>query len=442
MQNRHFATWLALTTLMPLSARGTSAQPIVVTATRLGSATASHDANVTIITARDIEASTATTLPQLLSEQPGVLTRSLYGNDAARTTVDIRGFGAAATQNTLILLNGRRLNDIDLSAVDFAAIPLSNIERIEIIRGGGAVLYGDGAVGGAINIITRKGDRTGTRAHLRASLGTFATRELDADASHTDNAYSLHAAAQAIDSDGYRANNALQQRNLQADLNLPQADGEWFVRAGADSQRLRLPGPRTVDPAAGLNQLANDRRGTDTPNDWAHQSGDRLNGGYSHYWQNGAKAVVDVGYRAKNQKAFFDDYLFGGKYARYLDSDLVTWSFTPRLTLPQAVLGYTAQTVLGVDYYHSSYTSDRALNPATIATPVHHLDVTQKSLAIYAHSRIALSEATALTAGARLEQVRSSARDHADPSAPGGSSYTTQAPPADRSDHVHMLELA
>ncbi|MEJ2646367.1 MAG: TonB-dependent receptor, partial [Gammaproteobacteria bacterium] len=440
MPIRHSVALLTLASLVPIGAQGASAQPIVVTATRLGTPASSEPANVTVITARDIADSTATTLPQLLSQQAGVVTRSLYGNDAARASVGLRGFGATDTQNTLILLNGRRLNDIDLSAVDFAAIPLHSIKRIEIIRGGGGVLYGDGAVGGAINIITRKGGRAGTRAHLDMSLGSFATRTLDADASHTGSRYSLHVAGQAVDSDGYRANNELQQRNVQADLKLPQANGEWFLRMGGDSQRLRLPGPRTVDPSAGINQLVNDRRGTATPNDWARRTGDRLSGGYSHYWQNGAEAVLDVGYRTKNEKAFFDDYTFGGKYARYLDSDLSTWSFTPRLTLPLPLFGHSARTVLGVDYYDSRYTSDRSLNPSTIATPVHHLYVTQKSLAAYGRTRLALTGATALTAGARLERVRITARDHADPSAPGGS-FATQAPPADRTDNVYLLDL-
>ncbi|HKJ10412.1 MAG TPA: TonB-dependent receptor, partial [Gammaproteobacteria bacterium] len=123
-----------------------------------------------------------------------------------------------------------------------------------------------------------------------------------------------------------------------------------------------------------------------------------------------------------------------------LDSDLTTWSFTPRVTLPQPLFGHTAKTVLGVDYYDSRYTSDRSLNPSTIATPVHHLYVTQRSVAAYGHTRVDLTGATALTAGARLERVRVTARDHADPNAPGGS-FATQAPPADRTDHVYMLDL-
>ena len=84
---------------------------------------------------------------------------SLFGGvNGVKTSVDLRGFGAFATSNTLVLINGRRLNDIDMAGVDFSTIPRDSIERIEITRGNsGAVLYGDNAVGGVINIVLKNG---------------------------------------------------------------------------------------------------------------------------------------------------------------------------------------------------------------------------------------------------------------------------------------------
>ncbi|MEX0615601.1 MAG: TonB-dependent receptor plug domain-containing protein, partial [Methylophaga sp.] len=145
-------------------------EPLLVTASRLGDIT-NQAASITVISAEDIRRSPSRTLPDLLAEQAGVniVNTNEHKNSA---TVDIRGFGETAGQNTLILLDGRRLNDVDLSNVNYAAIPYQNIERIEIIRGSGAVLYGDGATGGVINIISKNPKNIGNQAIISTTAGS------------------------------------------------------------------------------------------------------------------------------------------------------------------------------------------------------------------------------------------------------------------------------
>ena len=83
-------------------------------------------------------------LVQIISRLPGIEFKSLYGTGfGAKESIDIRGFADTAKSNTLILLNGQRLSNIDASFVDFTTMPVSSIKRIEIIKGGSAgVLYG------------------------------------------------------------------------------------------------------------------------------------------------------------------------------------------------------------------------------------------------------------------------------------------------------------
>ena len=101
-------------------------------------------AATTVISADDIAHSPAQTVQEIIAQTPGVQLTSLYGGvNGARTSVDLRGFGAFATSNSLVLINGRRLNDIDMAGVDFSTIPRESIERIEINSGNPrAVLHG------------------------------------------------------------------------------------------------------------------------------------------------------------------------------------------------------------------------------------------------------------------------------------------------------------
>ncbi len=412
---------------------------VLVTATRLDDDNSKALGHVSVISAADIRNSTARTLPELLARESGVITRSLYGNNGTGATVDIRGFGAASTPNTLILLDGRRLNDIDLSAVDYGAIPLESIERIEIMRNGGSVLYGDGASGGTINIITRQPAASGSSARLEGGGGSLDTRQLDARLSHNTGPVALSLGVHGVSSDGYRDNNTLDERNLQSDVRYTRADGEAYLKFSLDDQNLGLPGPRHVDPLAGVDQLKNDRKGTSTPNDYADLRGYNTTLGFTQLWENGAEAVVDAGYREKNQKAFFDDYDFGGAYANYLDSKLKTWSFTPRVVIPHELFNTGAQTTAGIDYYDSRYDSDRSLNPDTRNQPIHRIGIEQRSGAVYLDTTLKAATDLSVNLGGRLQWVRVEANDRVDTTAPGGD-YASQAPDLDQTTRVEMFE--
>ena len=420
-----------------LPAQPAESAPVIVTATRLDE-DAPPPTHVTVLTGERIRASAARTLPELLALEAGVLTRAYYGNHAARATVDIRGFGMTGTQNTLILLDGRRLNDVDLSAVDFAAIPLDAVERVEIVRGAGGVLYGDGAVGGAINVVTRAPGRTGTRVAAWAGGGSFETWRAGATLDHGGERFALRLTSASTRTDGYRENNDLEQDNLQLDLRLPGETGEWFLKAGTDFQRLGLPGARTVDETAGTNELETDPKGAATPADFALRHGRRLTTGVVRFLDGGGELVLDLGWRWKNQASCF---YCDKSYSSYRDTVLETWSLTPRLHLPHRLSGRSATLRAGVDLYVSRYRSDRSNTRDNLATPFRQVRVWQHSLALYGQETLALTDRTWATFGARYQAVRLRGRDKVDPSAPGYSIFVSEAKPRDDLEREHMLEL-
>ena len=120
---------------------------VVVTGTRDVQEIRKIPANVTVITREEIERSHAQTTVDLLRSQAGVVVNDLRGTGKS-VFMDVRGFGEIGPLNVLVLVDGRRVNEIDLSGVDWSQIPLEQIERIEILRGSGSVPYGDNAAAG------------------------------------------------------------------------------------------------------------------------------------------------------------------------------------------------------------------------------------------------------------------------------------------------------
>ena len=203
----------------------------------------------------------------MLSQEAGIQTNSTTAaKNGAGTTIDMRGFGVTAPSNTLVLLNGRRLNDIDLSGIDFSTIPRDSIERIEITRGNsGAVLYGDGAVGGVINIVTKTGVDRPPSARIEAGFGSFNQKEINGSVAASKGPFAVSAAGNAVNSDGYRVNNYVRQRNAVGDLRYTGSDGKAWANISGDDQHLGLPGARLCG-AFDVNEVDSDRRGATTPN--------------------------------------------------------------------------------------------------------------------------------------------------------------------------------
>jgi len=389
--------------------------PLLVTASRLTSSQ-TIPASITIINAEQIARSPARSLPDLLAENAGVNVRSLSEHkDSA--TIDIRGFGETAGQNTLILLDGRRLNDVDLSGVNYAAIPLQNIERIEIIRGSGAVLYGDGASGGVINIITKNPANAQNLAILSGRYGSDNFKEGNAFGSFSNDVVGINANINSINSNGYRDNNAFRQESGQLDIRLPIGQDELYIKLGGYNNRTELPGVRNVNPSTGLNELRTDRRGTNTPDDWAKEQSEYVTLGYTNQLTSRDVLVVDGSYRQRQQESQFD---FGGGFGSYADTELKTFALTPRLIMHRQLAGKAVHLITGIDWYDYNYRSDRADFETNSAQPIHKLRVDQKSLAFYGQGSLAITGKTVVSAGIRTQQVRQAARDQFDPTASGG----------------------
>lgn len=408
---------------------------LLVTESRLGAGITGT--STTTITAQEIERSPAQSLPEILSREPGLQVRNLFGGSGARDSVDLRGFGAAGTSNTLVLVNGRRLNDVDIAGVDLAAIPLHSIDRIEITRGNsGAVLYGDGAVGGVINIITRNGAARPPSAKVEGLAGSYRYGEARAAASHGVGPFAAAAFGNSLYTDGYRLNGAQRQHNGVGDLRYSFDGGSAFLTVTADDQHVGLPGGRRVTATSSL--LVTDPRGAATPFDYADKQGVSATAGVTRQLWDGTELILDGGVRRKAEQGAFLS-AFGAVFDRYVDTDLTTLSVTPRINSAHSLFGVPGRAIAGVDFYDSGYGSNRAVHRGD--APNHRYDLAQRTLAIYGQETVAVRPGTDLAFGARVQRNTLRARDRLDPAAPGALFAAPQGLPLDSSETQHAWHV-
>lgn len=191
--------------------QGDPALRVVVTASRDEQSVLESPAMVRVIGADEIRSSGRASLTELLSSVPGISVRSYSGD--AEAQVSMRGFGENSFGRVTVLVDGRRLNNPDMQGINWLSIPLASIDKIEIMDGGAAVLYGSGAVGGVINIITRRSGGAGDSS-LTMTMGGFDTLrgQFTLDIGSDDGGVQI--SLDQYNSDGYRDRSAVRSTNL------------------------------------------------------------------------------------------------------------------------------------------------------------------------------------------------------------------------------------
>jgi iron complex outermembrane receptor protein len=301
------------------------------------------------------------------------------------------------------------------------------------------VLYGDNAIGGVINIVTKTG-RGGPPVSVRgeAGYGSFNQRMAAISTAMNSGPWSASFYGNGIKSDGYRVNNALDQRNGVGNLNYTTPDLKAFLTVTGDDQKLGLPGGRLVDPSIGVNQLVTDRKGATTPFDYGNQQGASATAGFTKTLLNGVDLIVDGGYRQKDtQSGFFGTSPLISAVSTYNDAALQTWSLTPRLSINNSIFGIPSSILTGIDYYDATFRQQRGAFQGV--PPIHTYDLSQQSLAGYWMHTVGLLPTTDFSYGARVQNTWLSARDRYDPNAPFA--FDAQATPLNQSETNYALHV-
>jgi iron complex outermembrane receptor protein len=192
-------------------------QTVVVTGSRFEENLNEVPANVKIISREEIANSTSQNIPDVLSQIGGLSVRSTNGGQLnLDATVDMGGYGATANSTTLVLVDGQRINSIDSGGINWESIPIDSIERIEVLQGGASVQYGNGAVGGVINIITNGNKSSLNQASV--SYGSFGTVIGNAIVRDSVDQTTYQVAANTSNSNGWRQNSAANAYSIDGKL--------------------------------------------------------------------------------------------------------------------------------------------------------------------------------------------------------------------------------
>jgi len=176
----------------------------MVTATRTEREKSDVPASATVITAEEIRRSPAQSADELLSDVVGIDVRHGIGVLSTSTSnkVTMRGLAGTTEGRTLLLIDGVPANDIYGGAIEWNAVPLDDIERIEVVRGASSALYGSNAMGGVINIISRSPGE-GLQAHGSLGVQSMNTREFAAGVGGSKGPVGLRLSGRILRSDGY-----------------------------------------------------------------------------------------------------------------------------------------------------------------------------------------------------------------------------------------------
>lgn len=360
-------------------------EKIVVSDTRSETSNVNFPGKITVIEATQIAQSGASNLVDVLRTTGGIQISDLFGN-GTDASVSLRGFSETAGQNTLILIDGRRLNNADLSTPDLNTISIKDIERIEIIKGSASVLFGDKAVGGVINIITRSPEAFRLTSEL--AFGSFDTTSYFASAENRySNGLGYRINAKHQQSDLYRDNNNFELTDFYGKGSYEHNFGEIFFEYQDIDEDLRLPGP------LGRAQISSNRRQTVNPDDFSDTDTEIGRLGVVQSFNDYIDGYIEYTNRRSSAQGLIT--VNGSSSATSIERKHV--ELTPRLIVTQGSRFGDRVFTVGADLFETDYRLESTFGVT---------DNTQKQRSIYLHGLVPVGDRLTVTTGARRTQVK------------------------------------
>jgi iron complex outermembrane receptor protein len=302
------------------------------------------------------------------------------------------------------MLDGRRLNRPDMSSINWMQIPVNTIERIEVVRGPGSVLYGDSAIGGVVNIITKKGE-----GPLKASAAVLA----GSDGLHNERVgvagaadkWSYALTGENNFSFGYRERSKFLSQGGGFDVGYNASDLlNLSLGASFNKTDYQMPGALTKE------QMEQNRRQYQpaTPANWAGAAPDddgsdkytNVNLGIKSLFGSWGQMDMNFLYGRKNLQTNMPSWAF----TPFSDTGTDTYGITPKYVLAREFFGFRNKLIVGLDYYREPYRKE-FFSSRERTTKTAWADLARESIGYYIRDEFSLLKQLILSAGYRSERT-------------------------------------
>ncbi|MFC1508775.1 TonB-dependent receptor [Candidatus Omnitrophota bacterium] len=371
-------------------------EKIIVTPFRTETSISEITKGVMVISKEEIKSSGATYLPELLKGQSGIAVTDQIANPKG-IKLDIRGFGDSSASNILVLIDGRRTNQIDLSGVDWGQIDLNSIERIEIVRGPSTVLYGDNASAGVINIITKKGTSDEPTIAIDTILGSHQFKKMLTSLNVSSKLIDYFLSYSHQESDGYRVNSEYWDNNFFTKaVACPTDVLEIELSTGYHRDHYGLPGALYPNEIEALG-----RRGTIYPYDEGFTSDYFITTVPKLSFSIGDNDALLSFFNSCRERRSNTLTVYASGASEYETVHYITtYELRPKLEFNCLWGSIDNQLIAGVDYLHAK---DNILSGNRINSQQDETDVYKETFGVYLHDNVELQDKFLLNTGGRLE---------------------------------------